>query len=105
MRGGAVGGGRLRGRRGGTNGGDGSGPSGSGGHGSGLDVGLLGSEKFILVPGEGGEAYGTSGGGGGGVIVNGRKPGESSHKGEGFGGGGSGSNDEGFPGCVVIEMN
>ena len=90
--------------KGGTNGSDGEDGSYSGGHGTGLDVGLLGSEKFSLVPGKGGDTSNNYGGGGGGVVVNGRKPGDSFYAGEGFGGGG-GYNENGFPGCVVIEMN
>ena len=98
---------------GGSNGSDGKDSSDQkGGKGSGLDVGLLSSEKFSLVPGEGGVSYGHTGrhgGGGGGVVVNGRKPGEvGGGRGEGFGGGGGYDSDEhstsGFPGCVIIEM-
>ena len=44
------------------------------------------------------------GGGGGGVIVNGIKPGNATHTGEGFGGGAYGySSSNGWPGCVLIE--
>ena len=44
------------------------------------------------------------GGGGGGVIVNGIKPGNATHSGEGFGGGAYGySSSNGWPGCVLIE--
>ena len=75
-------------------------------------MGSISSEKFSLVPGEGGVSYGHTGrhgGGGGGVVVNGRKPGEvGGGRGEGFGGGGGYDSDEhstsGFPGCVIIEM-
>merc|ERR1712018_893088 len=80
--------------RGGSNGIDGKDSSNDkGGKGSGLDVGLLSTEKFSLVPGEGGVSHthtGRLGGGGGGVVVNGRKPGdhEGFGRGEGFGGGG-----------------
>ena len=96
--------------RGGTNGGDGEdGLYGAGGRGSGFDVGLLGSEAFILVPGKGGEAdsYGN-GGGGGGVIVNGKKPGNNTYSGEGYGGGGAYGNGgrygtPGNQGYVLIE--
>ena len=82
---------------------------GAGGRGSGFDVGLLGSEAFILVPGKGGEAdsYGN-GGGGGGVIVNGKKPGNNTYSGEGYGGGGAYGNGgrygtPGNQGYVLIE--
>ena len=48
---------------------------------------------------------GTYGGGGGGVVINGVKPGNTTARGEGFGGGAYGWEDTvyGFPGCVLIE--
>merc|ERR1719308_628778 len=74
--------------KGGSDGSDGEdGTTSAGGRGSGLEIGLLGSERFSLVPGEGGMGNGANGGGGGGVIVNGKKPGDDTFKGEGFGGG------------------
>ena len=93
--------------RGGTDGGDGEdGSDSEGGRGSGLDVGMLASESFSLTPGEGGVAMADGhGGGGGGVIVNGKKPGEQTHAGEGFGGGGAGNQKLGFPGCVLVKFN
>ena len=93
--------------RGGSDGGDGEdGSDSEGGRGSGLDIGLLASESFSLTPGEGGVAMADGhGGGGGGVIVNGKKPGEHTHAGEGFGGGGAGNQKLGFPGCVLVKFN
>ena len=93
--------------RGGSDGGDGEdGSDSAGGRGSGLDIGLLASESFSLTPGEGGVAMADGhGGGGGGVIVNGKKPGEHTHAGEGFGGGGAGNQKLGFPGCVLVKFN
>merc|ERR1719367_69195 len=81
--------------RGGSNGSDGEESSNDkGGKGSGLDVGLLSTEKFSLVPGEGGVSHIHTGRFGGGVVVNGRKPGDhEGGRGEGFGGGGGYEND------------
>ena len=99
----------------------------AGGKGSGLDVRTLNMTRFILTPGKGGKPDGSDGGGGGGILfcfnsflilffsggilVNGEKPegchfGEC-HFGEGFGGGGSwqiASDNNGFPGCILIEV-
>ena len=52
-------GGGGSGAMGGSNGGDGEDGSsgGAGGRASGFDVGALGSEKFSLVPGEGGKTH------------------------------------------------
>lgn len=53
--------------RGGSDGGDGEdGSTSAGGRGSGIDIGLLGSEHFSLIPGEGGKAMDDGHGGGGG---------------------------------------
>ena len=92
---------------GGSDGGDGEdGTTTAGGRGSGLEIGLLGSERFSLIPGEGGVgANNIYGGGGGGVVVNGRKPDSgNTHAGEGFGAG-AGNSGNGLPGCVLIELN
>ena len=104
---GYSGGGGKNGGRGGSNGEDGEdGDQRAGGHGSGLDIGLLSTENFILTPGDGGEAYSDgTGGGGGGVVVNGKMPGDSPTGGKGYGGGGSWDGDvmNGYPGCVLLE--
>ena len=118
IRGGAgySGGGGKGDGRGGRNGEDGEdGDEKAGGHGSGLDIGLLSTENFILTPGEGGEAEPANpadpndpghGGGGGGVIVNGKMPGASPFVGKGYGGGGSSDGQDiyGYPGCVLLEF-
>jgi len=89
---------------GGTNGGDGGNGTVAGGQGSGLDLSTLHMNNFVLTPGKGGEPTEKHGGGGGGVIVNGIKPGNATHSGEGFGGGAYGySSSRGWPGCVLIE--
>jgi len=90
---------------GGSGGSDGeSGTIYPGGSGSGFHVENVAMENFILVPGSGGEPYGD-GGGGGGVIVNGKVPGSSEYGGSGFGGGSGGHfNGQGFPGCVLVEI-
>ena len=64
-------GGGGSGAMGGSNGGDGEDGSsgGAGGRGSGLDVGALGSEKFSLVPGEGGITHSGCAGGKGQVTL------------------------------------
>ena len=99
-------GGGGSGAMGGSNGGDGEdGSSGrAGGRGSGLDVGALGSEKFTLVPGEGGITHLGYDGCAGGVIVDGKKPSDTT--GVGFGAVGAvywDNNGYGSPGCVLIE--
>ena len=99
-------GGGGSGAMGGSNGDDGvDGSSGrAGGRGYGLDVGALGSEKFSLVPGEGGIAHLGYGGCAGGVLVDRKKPSDTT--GVGFGAGGAvygDNNGSGSPGCVLIE--
>ena len=95
-----------RGAMGGSNGDDGEDGSsgGAGGRGSGLDVGALGSEKFSLVPGAGGITHLGYGGCAGGVIVNGRKPSDTTGVGFGAGGAVYGDNN-GYrsPECVLNE--
>eukprot|EP00092_Neocalanus_flemingeri_P010623 GFUD01011445.1.p1 GENE.GFUD01011445.1~~GFUD01011445.1.p1 ORF type:complete len:425 (+),score=118.58 GFUD01011445.1:49-1275(+) len=105
------GGGSSNGRqcgRGGTNGGDGqegTTKTKEPGKGSGLDLGKVTMENFILTPGEGGAGvyYEIFGGGGGGVLVNGKSPGVDQYKGQGFGGGGN-YKYQGYSGCVLIEL-
>ena len=91
--------------RGGSGGSDGeSGTIYSGGTGSGFNLESVTMGHFTLVPGPGGDPYGD-GGGGGGVVVNGKVPGSSEYGGSGFGGGTGGHfNGEGFPGCVLLEI-
>jgi len=106
--GGATSGSSIPGRDGGSDGSDGEDYDSSkrGGKGSGLDVGALNMTRFVLTPGKAGTHYsgGGYGGGGGGILVNGEKPsGGSSNRGEGFGGGGY-YYENGFPGCVLVEV-
>jgi len=102
---GGGGGSNYNGAAGGSNGGDGGNSTTvSGGKGSGLDLSTLHMNNFVLTPGKGGEPNERYGGGGGGVIVNGIKPGNATHSGEGFGGGAYGyGSSNGWPGCVLIE--
>ena len=76
-----------------------------GGKGSGFDLNLVSLKNFILTPGAPGQPYGLyGGGGGGGVAVNGKMPDVTrEHAGAGFGGG-SGGQDTGYQGCVVVEI-
>ena len=65
-------------------------------------------KNFILTPGAGGRPSAQFGGGGGGVVENGKMPGGNSggqinYVGNGFGGG-SGVTRDGFPGCVLVEI-
>ena len=91
--------------KGGTDGGDGEdGDEKAGGHGSGFELGSFASEHFDVTPGDGGEANRGRGGGGGGVVVGGEKPGDFQYNGQGYGGGGSFAQRDGYPGCVLVEI-
>ena len=91
--------------KGGTDGGDGEdGEEKAGGHGSGFELGSFASEHFDVTPGDGGEANRGRGGGGGGVLVGGGKPGDFQYNGQGYGGGGSFAQRDGYPGCVLVEI-
>ena len=74
-----------------------------GGHGSGRDLGMMVTGRFNLAPGRGGNVAG----GGGGVLVNGGGPDPGLGAGEGYGVGGSHSDDYkkgGSKGCVLLEL-
>ena len=91
--------------KGGSNGGDGEdGEEKPGGRGSGFDLSSFAMDSFLLTPGEGGEANRGQGGGGGGVVVNGKKPGDFQYNGQGYGGGGSYAQRDGYSGCVLVEI-
>ena len=91
--------------KGGSNGGDGEdGEEKAGGRGSGFDLSSFAMASFLLTPGEGGEANRGEGGGGGGVVVNGKKPGDFQYNGQGYGGGGSYAQRDGYSGCVLVEI-
>ena len=93
---------------GGSNGNDGGqGNSYAGGSGTWEDITAYQMSEFTLSPGQGGQPYDNYyGGGGGGVLVGGLGPSRSQHKGEGYGGGGGydGSNYNGLPGVILVEV-
>ena len=64
-------------------------------------MGALGSEKFSLVPGQGGKTHLGYGGCAGGVLVDRKKPSDTT--GVGFGAVYGDNNGYGSPGCVLIE--
>ena len=100
-------GGGGQGSKGGSNGSDGEGEN--GGSGSGRDISEIALNHFVLSSGDGGENYGDIGGGGGGILVDNCGPDFDdyfSHRGKGYGGGGSGfgASYYGLPGMVLIEV-
>ena len=90
---------------GGTDGGDGdNGSIGRGGEGTGQDISTYTFRTWTLTPGAGGGRSEDNAGGGGGVLVDGAGPDANNYQGRGFGGGGSGYNDDGLQGVILIEI-